>query len=93
MVCFSEKWSIPRAKARAVPRHRMPCDALVHSGPQTGKSRSRLKKPCEKLLPLKSAACLRRAQASSFHHTHTVRLDNKHDGALLALAILARYHR
>ena len=93
MVCFSEKWSIPRAKARAVPRHRMPCDRLVQSGPQTGKSRSRLKTPCEKLAPLKTAALLRFAQARSFQHTHTVRLDNERDDALFALGVLARCRR
>ena len=85
--------SKPRAKRRAVPRHRMPRDALVQSGVQKGNSHSRLKTPCEKLAPLKNAVRLRQAQASSSHHTPAATMNNERNDALITLAVLARYRR
>ena len=82
--------SLPRAKARAVPRHCMAHDALAQRGPQQGESRSPLKTPCEKIGPLKNAVRLRRAQESSSHDTPAATMDNERDDALIALAVLAR---
>ena len=80
-------------KARVVPRHCMPRDALVQSGLHKDEYRSRLKTACKKLAPLKNAARIRRAQASSLHHTPAATMGNGRQDALIALAVLARCRR
>ena len=76
-----------------MPRHRMPCGALVQREPQKDNLRFRMKTPCEKLARLKNAVFLRRAQASSLDSTSTSMLDNERNDALIALAVLVRCRR
>ena len=71
----------------------MPRDALVQSALQKGDCQCRLKTPCEKLAPLKNAARIRQAQASSLHDTRAATMNNERDDALIALAVLARCRR
>jgi hypothetical protein len=52
-----------------------------------------LKTPCEKLAPLKNAACIRRTQEASVHDTDVAMMEDEHDIALFVLAELAWYHR
>ena len=65
----------------------------AHSALHTGRLQCRLKVPCEKLAPLKNAACLRRAQEASVHDTDVAMMEDEHDIALFVLAELAWYHR
>ena len=76
-----------------MPRHCMAHDALAQREPQQGESQFPLKTPCEKIEPLKNAVRLRRAQASSSHHTPAATMNNERNNALITLAVLARYRR
>ena len=69
-VCFSERMSKPRAKARAVPRHCMAHDALAQRGPQQGESRSPLKTPRENIEPEECRAPPASAGEQQPRHIH-----------------------
>ena len=84
----SEKIVYPRAKPRAVCRLRTVCTPHAQPGPQRGRLRSPLKTPCEKLAPLKNAACIRRAQETSAHNTDATKLVAGRGDALFVLAAL-----
>ena len=65
-------------------------------GPQTGRLRSPLKTPCEKLeAPLNTAVTVRSfvCTVASVHDTDVAVMENEHDIALFVLAELAWYHR
>ena len=60
---------------------------------QTGHLQCRLKTPCEKLAPLKNAACIRRAQEASAHNTDAEMMEDERGDALFVLAGLVWYRR
>ena len=76
-----------------MPRHRMPCGALVQPALWKDHSQCRMKTACEKIARLKNAVRLRRAQASNHDNTSTAMLDNERNDALIALAVLVRCRR